>query len=51
MEEWSEILDSKGEIHVIYCDFMKAFDKGTSPAVAQKTGIIQTPLISPDLDG
>jgi len=27
MEEWAKILDSGGNINVIYCDIMKAFDQ------------------------
>ena len=28
LDKWTEILDQGGVIDVIYCDFMKAFDKG-----------------------
>ena len=27
LDIWTEILDQGGELDVIYCDFMKAFDK------------------------
>ena len=27
LEKWTEILDNGGCVDVVYCDFMKAFDK------------------------
>ena len=38
LERWTEILDLGGDIDVVYCDFMKAFDKVPHKRLLQTLG-------------
>ena len=48
MEDWTKILDDGGNIDVVYCDFMKAFDKVPHTRLLSKLESygIQDPVLS-----
>ena len=42
MEQWTEYLDKKNSIDVIYLDFQKAFDTATQANMGVQSGQLQT---------